>query len=86
MQFIVDKKCDFEISPFSNFVFSNFFVFKMSISFFTNFECENSLKWPQLVDTLEGAMMRFSTGGVIQPVRAMLPVKDYNGWIGNFFD
>lgn len=51
-------------------------------SFFTNFECENSLKWPKLVDTLEGGMNRFSTGGVIQPVRAMLPVTEYNGYLG----
>jgi hypothetical protein len=48
-------------------------------AFFTNFECENALKWKKLVDTLEGVMSRFSTGGVIQPVRAMLTIPEHNG-------
>jgi hypothetical protein len=51
-------------------------------AFFTNFECENALKWNKLVDTLEGGMSRFSTGGVIQPVRAMLAVPEHNGYLG----
>ena len=52
-------------------------------AFFTNFDCENSLKWPKLVDKLEEGMMRYSTGGVIVPVRAMLRVEDFNGYLGN---
>ncbi len=57
----------------------------MASNFFTNFECENSLKWPKLVDALEGAMMRFSTGGVQMPVRAMLSVEAYNGYLGKIY-
>jgi len=47
----------------------------MPSNFFTNFECENSLKWPNLVDALEGGMMRFSSGGVQMPVREMLSIE-----------
>jgi len=54
-----------------------------SAAFFTNFDAENSLKWPKLVDKLEEGMMRYSTGGVKVPVRAMLRVEDHNGYLGN---
>lgn len=50
--------------------------------FFTNLECDNALAWPLLVDTLEDAMMRFSTGGIQQPVRESLAVEKYQGFLG----
>jgi hypothetical protein len=53
------------------------------VPFYNNFDCESALKWPKLVDQLEDGMMRYSTGGIVMPVRAMLPVRDHNGYLGN---
>ena len=40
------------------------------------------LEWPALIDTIEQAMISFSAGEVVQPVRQMLPVPGQDAFIG----
>ena len=40
------------------------------------------LEWPTLIDTIEQAMISFSAGEVVQPVRQMLPVPGQDAFIG----
>lgn len=40
------------------------------------------LEWPTLIDTIERAMISFSAGEVVQPVRQMLPVPGQDAFIG----
>ncbi|MDE0176096.1 MAG: hypothetical protein OYH76_13030 [Defluviicoccus sp.] len=40
------------------------------------------LEWPVLIDTIERAMISFSAGEVVQPVRQMLPVPGRDAFIG----
>ena len=40
------------------------------------------LEWPALIDTIERAMISFSAGEVVQPVRQMLPVPGQDAFIG----
>lgn len=40
------------------------------------------LEWPALIDAIERAMISFSAGEVVQPVRQMLPVPGQDAFIG----
>ncbi|MDE0334933.1 MAG: ornithine cyclodeaminase family protein [Defluviicoccus sp.] len=53
-----------------------------TLPFYSEAEIAGVLEWPALIDTIEQAMISFSAGEVVQPVRQMLPVPGQDAFIG----
>ena len=53
-----------------------------TLPFYNEAEIAGVLEWPALIDTIEQAMISFSAGEVVQPVRQMLPVPGQDGFMG----
>ena len=53
-----------------------------TLPFYSEAEIAGVLEWPALIDTIEQAMISFSAGEVVQPVRQMLPVPGRDAFIG----
>lgn len=53
-----------------------------SLPFFDEAAIAAVLDWPRTIDALEAAMIAFSAGEVVQPVRQMLPVPGRDAFIG----
>ena len=53
-----------------------------TLPFYNEAAIAGVLEWPALIDTIEQAMISFSAGEVVQPVRQMLPVPGQDGFMG----
>ncbi len=53
-----------------------------TIPYLSEDEVAKHLDYPSLIDVMERAMIAFSSGGVIQPVRQMLPVEENERYLG----
>ncbi len=53
-----------------------------TLPFYNEAAIAGVLEWPALIDTIERAMISFSAGDVVQPVRQMLPVPGQDAFMG----
>ncbi|MDE0058821.1 MAG: hypothetical protein OXI22_16755 [Defluviicoccus sp.] len=53
-----------------------------ALPFYSEAAIAEALDWPLLIDALERAMIAFSAGEVVQPVRQMLPVPGQDAFMG----
>ncbi len=53
-----------------------------ALPFYSEAAIAEVLDWPVLIDALERAMIAFSAGEVVQPVRQMLPVPGQDAFMG----
>ena len=53
-----------------------------ALPFYSEAAIAEALDWPLLIDALERAMIAFSAGEVVQPVRQMLPVPGHDAFMG----
>ena len=53
-----------------------------ALPFYSEAAIAEVLDWPLLIDALERAMIAFSAGEVVQPVRQMLPVPGQDAFMG----